>query len=80
MPRSGASGWQLGIADMQDAARHTTDAAPGPDGIPYALWRLEERAIHPVWCVLDAVVGVIGGGDPAEFGAIRRSSAHRSPT
>lgn len=54
---------------MHDAATRTCDTAPGPDGIPYALWRGDPSLADALWCMMEQVGGGVGGGRPRAFGA-----------
>ena len=49
LPRDSAS-WQIRRSDIRRAIRLSGSSAPGPDGLPYAVWRrlgpLAETVLH----------------------------------
>lgn len=45
---------RLNFVDVKSAAAVSRDSAPGPDGVPCALWALDDRLLQPISCMAPA--------------------------
>ena len=52
------SAWQVGVEDIERAVELAGNSAPGPDGIPYAAWKLSGaqaiQVLYDAMCALQS--------------------------
>lgn len=65
---SASADWHVDRGVVRAAAARTGHSAPGPDVLPYALWRGADWIPDAVFEMLRAVGRDLGSGRPAEFG------------